>query len=491
VIPLQYQYSEVMLYEQLASEVGDAIRRGALRAGDRLPSVRRLADQRGVSVATVLSAYLELENAGLIEVRPKSGHYVRSRRGDELAAPRPCRRMSAPARPAVSDGVAQLIAAMRDLSLVPLGSAYLGADSLPIAALNKLAAGIAREMSTTGATYDPARGLTALRRQLARRSVAWGLSLHEDDFVTTIGATEALYLGLRAVARPGDAVAVESPTYFGVLQVIEALGMGAVEVPADPTTGLDLDALEEVLRGGRVRAVVAQTTATNPLGAVMPDEARRRLVRMIDRYDLPLIEDDVYGDLVFDGSRPRPAKAYDSSGRVLLCGSVSKTLAPGYRVGWIAPGRYQDEVERLKFAHTLAGPTLTQTAVAEFLAGGGYDRHLRRLRRLLASRVEQMRDAIAACFPAGCRVTAPLGGFVLWIELPAGVDSLLLQQRALDRGVSIAPGPIFSARGRFGNFVRLSCGGWSPRVEAGVQAVGEIACQLSGRSPAAAPRGAS
>jgi DNA-binding transcriptional MocR family regulator len=191
---------------------------------------------------------------------------------------------------------------MRDLSLVPLGSAYLGADSLPIAALNKLAAGIAREMSTTGATYDPARGLTALRRQLARRSVSWGLSLHEDDFVTTIGATEALYLGLRAVARPGDAVAVESPTYFGVLQVIEALGMGAVEVPADPTTGLDLDALEDVLRGGRVRAVVAQTTATNPLGAVMPDEARRRLVRMIDRHDLPLIEDDVYGDLVFRSS---------------------------------------------------------------------------------------------------------------------------------------------------------------------------------------------
>jgi len=486
---MQYQYSRSMLYEQLASEVGDAIRRGALRAGDRLPSVRRLADQRGVSVATVLSAYLELENAGLIEVRPKSGHYVRPRRGDELVAPRPARRMNAPARPSVSDGVARLISAMRDLSLVPLGSAYLGADDLPIAALNKLAAGISREMSTTGATYDPARGLTALRRQLARRSVAWGLSLHEDDFVTTIGATEALYLGLRAVARPGDAIAVESPTYFGVLQVIEALGMAAVEVPADPTTGLDLDALEDVLRGGRVRAVVAQTTATNPLGAVMPDDARRRLVRMLDRHDLPLIEDDVYGDLVFDGSRPRPARAYDTAGRVLLCGSVSKTLAPGYRVGWIAPGRYHEEVERLKFAHTLAGPTLTQTAVAEFLAGGGYDRHLRRLRRVLGARVEQVRDAIAAWFPTGCRVTSPLGGFVLWVELPPGVDALVLQQRAFDRGVAIAPGPIFSARRRFGNFVRLSCGAWSPRVEAGVQTVGEIACELSGRAPAAAPGG--
>jgi DNA-binding transcriptional MocR family regulator len=219
----------------------------------------------------------------------------------------------------------------------------------------------------------------------------------------------------------------------------------------------------------------------------MSDEDKERLVRLLERNDLPLIEDDAYGELVFDG-RPRPAKAFDRDGRVLLCGSVSKTLAPGYRVGWAAPGRYQEEVERLKFASTLASPTLPQMAVAEFLASGGYDKHLRRLRRVLSGRVERFREAIAERFPDGTRVSAPMGGFVLWAELPAGVDALVLQERALDRGIAVAPGPIFSARGRFGNFVRLSCGSWSPRIEAGLAVVGELACQLAGR-PAGARGG--
>ncbi len=474
-----------MLYEQLATDLSAAIHQGALRAGDRLPSVRRLAGDRGVSIATVLAAYLQLENAGLIEVRPKSGHFVRTRQSGDLAEPRAPRRLTTPIRPSVSTGVVRLLDAMRDPSIVALGSAYVGPDDQPIAALNPLLAGIAREMTTAGVGYDAPPGLPTLRRQLARRSVTWGLALHEDEFITTIGATEAIHLCLRAVARPGDAIAVESPTYFGVLQAIEGLGMRAIEVPAHPRTGLDLDALDDVLRGCGVRAVVAATNASNPLGAVMSDEAKQRLVRMIERHDVPLIEDDVYGDLVWSGARPRPAKLWDRGGRVLLCGSVSKTLAPGYRVGWVAPGRYQDMVERQKFSQTLANPTLTQMAVAEFLASGGYDKHLRRLRRTLAGRVERFRDVIATEFPEGTRVTAPLGGFVLWVELPPGVDAMELQSRAIERGIAFAPGPIFSARSRFQSFVRLSCGDLTPRTEAALSTVAELACRLAGRAPGA------
>jgi len=464
------------LYEQLASELGLAIEQGSLRTGERLPSIRRLAQDRGVSVSTVLQAYVRLENAGLIEVRPKAGHFVK-RRGRVVDEPRAPRKASQPARVAVSGGVERLWAAHRDPSVVPLGSAYLDASLLPIVALNRTLAQIARESATAGARYDALPGLQTLRHQLARRAVTWGVALHEDDFVTTVGATEAVTLGLRAVARPGDTVVVESPCYFGLLQVIESLGMRALEVPASPRAGLDLDALEAAIRATPVHAIVLSANVSNPLGGVMPDDHKERLVATARRHDLPVIEDDVYGDLTFEGPRPRPLRAFDHEGRVLLVGSVSKTLAPGYRVGWIAPGRYQAQVERLKFAQSLACATLPQMAVAELLESGGYDRHVRRLRGLLAGQVERYREAIAQAFPTGTRISAPRGGFVLWIELPQGTDALGVQERALARHVAIAPGPIFSARQRFGNFIRVSCGlAFSPAVDAALRIVAD-ACR--------------
>ena len=220
------------------------------------------------------------------------------------------------------------------------------------------------------------------------------MSLGAEDFITTNGAVEALHLALRAVAKPGDAIAVESPTYFGVLQLIEELGLKAVEVPTHPRSGFDLDALEEVIRTTpSLKAVLAMPTVSNPMGTVMSDAAKEKLVRLVARYEIDLIEDDAYGELVFDSPRPRPARAWDREGRVLFCGSVSKTLAPGYRVGWIAPGRHQERVEQLKFAFTVASPTLPQMAVAEFLASGGYDRHLRRLRATLRGQVDRVREA--------------------------------------------------------------------------------------------------
>jgi DNA-binding transcriptional MocR family regulator len=468
-----------LLYEKLAHELAQAIEHGTLRPGDRLPSVRGLAQQRKVSVATVLQALLRLENDGLLEVRPRSGHFVRAKHHGSLEEPRLPRRQLAPSRVSVSGGVHALMKAMRDPGLVPLGAAQISPELLPIAALNRRLSAIAREMQQAGGTYGDTAGLPTLRRQLARRSVSWGLSLHESEFVITVGAMEGLNLALRAVARPGDTIAVESPTYFGVLQAIEALGLKAVEVPAHPRTGLDLDALEQVFKQGTVRGVLASPNVSNPLGAVMPDDAKERLVRLCARHDVPLIEDDVYGDLAFEG-RPRPASAWDRDGRVLLVGSISKTLAPGYRIGWVAGGRYQERIERLKYASTVSTPTLLQMPIAEFLANGGYDRHLRRLRTQLRAQVERTREAVCRSFPPGTRVSAPAGGFVLWLELPAGVDAFTLQSKALEAGIAIAPGPIFSARERYTNHIRLSCGfPWSERLARAVQTVGALTTQLA------------
>jgi DNA-binding transcriptional MocR family regulator len=465
------------LYEHLADELGQAIDRGALRAGDRLPSVRRLAQERSVSVSTVLEAYMRLENEGLIEVRPKSGHFVR-RRGPltaEPRTPRPCQR---PSRVTVSDAYTKILEAMRDPELVPFGCATVDPAYLPIAQLNRIITQVTREMTTLGGRYEAAPGSLTLRRQIARRAVDSGVALTEHDLCTTIGATEALSLGLRAIARPGDVVAVESPAYFGVLQTIESLGMRALEIPAHPRTGLDVSAFEEIIRGQEVHALVATPTVSNPLGAIMPEDERERLVRIARRADIPIIEDDVYGELVFDGSRPRPLRAFGPSGEdsnVLHVSSVSKTLAPGYRVGWIAGGRWHDRIVRLKYSQSLACPALLGMAVAEFLASGGYDRHLRRLRSAVAGNVERYREAIVTSFPDGTRVSSPRGGFVLWVELPPGVDALTLHEQALRRRIVIAPGPLFSARARFANFIRISAGTpWSDRIAEAIRTLARL-----------------
>lgn len=465
------------LYEHLADELGQAIDRGALRSGDRLPSVRRLAQERSVSVATVLEAYLRLENAGLIEVRPKSGHFVR-RRAQLTAEPRAARPCSTPSRVTVSDAYIEILAAMRDPELLPFGCATVDPSYLPIAALNRIINQLTREMTTVGARYEGAPGLLTLRRQIARRSVDSGVALSEHDLITTIGATEGLSLALRAVAHYGDVIAVESPGYFGVLQIIEGLGMRAIEIPANPRTGLDVSALEETLKSQSVRAVVCAPTLLNPLGSVMPDDEREKLVKITAKLDIPVIEDDVYGELMFDGSRPRPLRAFTAEpedSNIILVSSISKTLAPGYRVGWVAGGRWHDRILRLKFGNTLSCPTLPGMAVAEFLASGGYDRHLRRLRAALAGNTERYREAIAEKFPDGTRVSAPRGGFVLWVELPPGVDAVALHQQALKRRIVVAPGPLFSARQRFANFIRISAGmPWCDRVDQGLDTLARL-----------------
>jgi DNA-binding transcriptional MocR family regulator len=467
------------LYEDLATHLAGLVADGTLRPGDRLPSVRQLSLQRSVSVSTVLQAYLLLENRGVVETRPQSGHYVRTPRGAPVLEPRPPRLSSQATRVTVSDLVARVYGAQRNPKIVPFGAATVSPVLLPTEKLNRRMSAVAREAGGAGVAYDIPPGCLALRRQIARRAVDIGVGLRPDDIVTTVGAMEALHLCLRAVARAGDTIAVESPGYYGLLQLIEGLGMKALEIPALAGSGLDLEILEQALRRHRIKACLVVTNFSNPVGALMPDGSKRALVQMLARREIPLIEDDIYGDLYFGEVRPRPAKAFDTEGLVLLCSSFSKTLAPGYRVGYVAPGRFRERVERLKFAQTVATATLPQMAVADFLANGGYERHLRRLRRNLEGQVARMSAAIGERFPSGTRISRPSGGFVLWIELPAGKSALDLHARALDAGISIAPGPIFSAKQRFLNCFRVSCGfPWSELIDRSIETLAGIAREI-------------
>jgi DNA-binding transcriptional MocR family regulator len=467
-------------YDRVAFHITSMIDAGTLRVGERLPSVRRLAAQMGFAVGTVLHAYRRLEAAGRIEARPQSGYYVRATRPQLPEPPR-----SAPPPRATAPSLGRLMVRMSELlsapDIVPLGHAVPSPECLPTRQLNRYSAAIARRSKRGFNSYDVPPGCPELRQQIARHYVEAGCALAPDEIVTTCGCQEALGLCLRAVAPAGSVVAVSAPSYYGQLQTIELLGMKALEIPTDPRQGINLDALEAILARRKIAACLLTTNCHNPLGCIMSTADKQRLVALLARHDVPLIEDDIYGDLAFDAPRPTVCKACDQDGRVLLCSSFSKTLAPGARVGWCAPGRYLEEIKRLKFCNTIATATLPQLAIAEFLAIGGYEHHLRKMRKRYAEQVRQMACAVEEFFPAGTRATRPAGGHVLWVELPRAVDSVQLFEQAAALKVSVAPGLLFSTTDAYRHYVRLNCScTWDARVERAVATLGRLAtAQLS------------
>jgi DNA-binding transcriptional MocR family regulator len=363
---------------------------------------------------------------------------------------------------------------------VSFAAACLEPAFYPAGKLNRILSGTLRENPDHSAAYFFPPGLPELRRQIARRSPELACHFSPQDIVITSGATEGVHLCLQAVAKPGEVIAVESPVFFGILLAISSLGMKVIEVPTDPRAGLDLDVLERLLRRGRVRACIVTSNCQNPLGYVMSDESKDRLAKMAARYEAPVIEDDVFGDLAFGERRPSTVKSFDRAGLVLLCSSYSKTLAPGFRIGWVEGGRFRSTVEQLKFVSSLAAPSLSQRAMAEFLVSGGYDRHLRRLRVILERQVLGYSRVISESFPLGTRVSRPKGGFLLWVELPRNMDAVRLCRHALhDEGIAALPGTFFSAGGRFRNCMRLSCSkAWAPATERALRTLGRLCREI-------------
>lgn len=468
------------LYERVALRISELIEHGTLRPGERVPSVRRYSEREDVSIATVTQAYRLLESRGLIEARPQSGYYVRTRRWTPPPEPEMYRPKPAATRVHVADLVMQVIKDGCNPGVVRLGATVPSPELFPIRELNRLMAASVRRSPHTSHAYSSPPGENELRLQIARRAMEAGCTLSPDDIVVTCGVTEALNLCLRAVAKPGDVIAIESPTFFGVLQMIETLGMRVCEIPTFPREGICLDSLAKRLKCCRVKACVFTLNFSNPLGSCMPDENKRKLVEILAEQEIPLIEDDIYGNLAFGAARPKAAKAFDKDGWVMTCDSFSKTLAPGYRVGWVSPGRFKAKVEFLKFVTTHSTASPTQMGMAEFLRNGGYDHHLRKIRRIYADNVQRMTQLVSRCFPAGTKVSRPTGGMSLWVELPLHIKALDVYRRALAEKISIAPGPLFSAKQGFQNFIRLNIGNpWTEKIETSVLKLGEIINTLS------------
>lgn len=467
---------ETFAYERLAADLSARIESGVLRPGDRVPSVRKLSAQRGVSIPTVLQAYRLLEARRVIGARPKSGFYVMPRERMRIAEPSESV-ISLPEASEIETGdlIMRVLEMVANPELIPIGTALPDPEFLPTAALGRLLGRAARRQTQRSVAAVAPSGMLELRRAIAARAREAGTAATADDVVVTCGCAEALTLCLRAVTRPGDTVAVESPTYFGALQALDVLGLKALEIPTDAVSGLRIEVLAEALARGGIAAVLVTPNVHNPLGCVMPDERKRELVRLLAMSGVPAVEDDTYGELYFGPARPRLLRAFDDGGRVLSCGSFSKTLAPGFRVGWTVPGRYRDRILHLKLATTAATSTIPQLALADYLASGGYDRHLSRLRQTFQSTTARLSDEVSMRFPEGTRISHPAGGFLLWVQLPAGTDTVGLQRRAISRGLSVAPGPAFSASGLFPNYMRLNAGySWSERTRDALDVLAEL-----------------
>jgi DNA-binding transcriptional MocR family regulator len=501
------------LYARIAHHYREAIASGALAPGSAMPSVRSLVRLHRISVSTALQACRRLEEEGLLEARPRAGYFVRPSRAVRpaggLAIAASARRDVVPddaCYRGIHDRVSRYVAlGDRHPVTVDFGATYATPDAYPGADLRRAAARALRDDPDLMVRPIPPKGAPALRAALARRALDAGVTLSPDEIIVTQGCTEALNVALRAVTSPGDAVAVESPAYFGLLQVIESLGLRAVEIPTDPATGFAVAALEFALTGGwppapasndttgdddarpaapapAIRAVVVVPHLQNPMGSVMPEAEQQRLVRLCAAHDVALIEDDTYAALV-EGDRPAASiRRWDATGVVIHCASLRKTIAPGMRLGWMTGGRWQARIEMLKYVQSRANEALSQQAMGVFLASSACDRHLARLRRRLRRQREQTAAALSRHFPTGTRVHVPEGGMMLWVELPPGHDAGPLFEAALAEGIRFVPGSLFSNTGRFARFMRISCGrAFDDEVDAALQRLGALAATIARR----------
>ncbi|MDR6405515.1 MULTISPECIES: PLP-dependent aminotransferase family protein [Chryseobacterium] len=461
------------LYTEIANGIASQIRNGILKAGDKLPSVRKLCLDHQISMNTAKRVFLELESQSLVDSKPQSGYFV----SKILSVKLPLPEVSKPSLIANNDEPDELINKIyenigkKDLTIFSIG--IPSGDLLPVAKLKKEIINATRVLKEGGTEYEELQGNVKLRRIIAVRSLQWGGNFHENDLVTTNGGMNALSFCLMALGKPGDTIAIESPCYPGILQLANGLGLKVLELPTHPTTGIEIEALKKVIPKIDLCLLIPNYNA--PLGSCMPDENKKEVVRLLSENGIPLIEDDVYGDLYFRPNRPKCCKSFDKEGNVLYCSSISKTLAPGYRVGWIAPGKYKDKILKLKLLHSTSSISIVNEAVANFLKSGKYEKHLQQMRKTLHNNYQNYVQTIAESFPDGTRTSRPQGGLSLWVEFDKSIKTTELYDLAIRENISIAPGRMFTLQNQFENCMRLCIGlPWSEETQLKLRQVGSL-----------------
>lgn len=468
-----------LLYQQIANDLEKQIKENTLKPGDKLPSLRAICNERAVSLSTASLSYLELESRGLISSRPRSGYYVSFSHQNfkELpSASKPLTTSSSEDTQTIIDVIIKNGAKAQMF----LSSGVPSPALLPVAKLNKALTQAMRELPDSGINYERLGNLK-LRQQIAGRSALWRGKLKADDIITTAGCMEAIAFCMQSVTQRGDTIAIESPIYFGIMHLARNLGLNVIELPVNPVTGVEIEALEKVMQRKKIKLCLLVSNFNNPLGSCMPDGHKKEVVRLLEKYNVPLIEDDLYGDLYFSEKRPLTCKSFDESGLVMYCGSFSKTLAAGYRVGWVAPGKFMERVSRTKNYHSISCSTLTHAAIGNFLENERYEQHLRVLRQTLYKNTLQFQRAISGYFPDDTRVSRPQGGFHLWVEFNKITDTIDLYNKVIEHKISFTPGRLYTLQNQYNNCLRLSTGlVWTTKIEKALQLVGKLAHKCGG-----------
>ncbi|HEX8575819.1 MAG TPA: PLP-dependent aminotransferase family protein [Flavobacterium sp.] len=472
---MESEIKKEFLYLEIAKSLENQIRLGILKFGDKLPSIRMICSQHGVSMSTAQLAYQELESKSLILSRPQSGYYVSYTTNNKLGIPTVSRPKVIPVKAVmdifdntVNDGVG------KDFMLFSRG--VPATSLLPVAKLNKGIARAVKSLPGGGTGYESLKGNEKLRAAVAKSAYSWNGNLSANDILTTPGCISAISYCLMALTKRGDTIAVESPSYYTTLHLAQSLGLNVLELQTHPQTGIEMESFEKVLATTKLAACLFVSNFNNPFGSLMPEAHKKEAVRLLEKYNVPLIEDDIYGDLYFGNQRPVCCKSFDESGIVLWCGSVSKTLAPAYRVGWVAPGKFMAEVSKVKLFHSLSGTPITQEVVGDFLENGRYEKHLRTLRKTLYSNYLHYVRTITDCFPEGTKISRPQGGLSLWVELPPQIDTITLYNAAIAHKIVISPGKMFTLQDQFNNCMRLSYGlEWNDNTEKALQMLGSLA----------------
>ncbi|WP_026632625.1 aminotransferase-like domain-containing protein [Dyadobacter alkalitolerans] len=464
------------LYQKIAKNLEDQILSETLRIGDKLPSIRSIQKIYGVSLNTAIQSFAELESKSLIESRPKSGYFVSKISKRKLPLPSVSELKLPEKGKNTDDLISRVFDILNDKTIRQFSLGIPDKKLLPLAKLNKGIIRAMRQLEGNGTEFEAAQGSVNLKRNIARWSLIFDGKLTEDDIVTTTGTTNAIYQCLLATTRPGDTIATESPVYFGILQLAKSMELNVIELPTHPLTGIEIDALKKVIH--KINVCCFTANFSNPMGSLMPDEHKKELVELLTHHNIPLIDDDLFGNLFFSGTRPKPCKVFDQSGIVMWCGGVSKTLAPGYRVGWVAPGRFKDTIIRQKLVQTVTLPSLFQEVIADFMEHGGYDHHLRSLRHTLHTNCLKFQQAIEDYFPQNTKISQPQGGFFLWLELDKRIDTNQLYDTALKHKLSFAPGSMFSQNSNFNNCMRLNFAlPWDDSVEHDIKRLGNLVKQ--------------
>ncbi len=467
--------SPLAKFEQLADQMLAQLQAGIWQPGEKLPSLREKAVHSGLSLMTVLHAYQLLESQGWIISRPQSGYYAAPRIERPIAPPDSGDAVHLTENVDVNRFIFDVLRASRSPGVVPFGSAFPDPRLFPQRQLTRSLATVARRMQPENAVDNLPPGNERLRKQIAQRYALQGIAVSPDEIVITSGAMESLNLSLQMLTRPGDYVVVESPSFYGALQAIERLQLKAIAIATHPHTGIDLAALRQALRDYPIRACWLMTNFHNPLGCTLAWEKKQQLAALLREHQVALIEDDVYSELYAGTHRPLPVKALDRDGQVLHCSSFSKNLVAGFRVGWVAAGRWAQGIQRLQLMSTLSASAPMQLAVADYLATSSYDSHLRRLRRTLEQRKHRLYQAMKAHFPASVDIYYAEGGYFLWLGLPEEFNSIELYQQALAQGISIAPGRMFTTGDKFDRYFRINTSfEWQEKTENAIIALAAL-----------------